>query len=145
MTAEAAPAARRTTAHDHRQLAKALDWPLVRVDKAVALGVLPPHDLKTLRWKAATVGDLVERRQELAAALDEGALLTEPEMMALLGLEYGDWRRGRDHDGPADLDTVLQAIAMDERPDLAAAVAQALLIHLGAEHAYTVVPNQPPP
>ncbi len=40
----------------------------------------------------------MRRREELAAALDEGALLAEDEMMARLGLEYRDWRRGRDHD-----------------------------------------------
>ncbi|MFP3963430.1 hypothetical protein SMC26_14010 [Actinomadura fulvescens] len=40
-----APAARRTTAHDHRQLAQALGFTLVQVDKAVALGgILPPYD-----------------------------------------------------------------------------------------------------
>ena len=56
------PAARRTTAHDHRQLADALGWTAVQVGKAVTLGVLPPYDLKTPRWKAATVDALVERR-----------------------------------------------------------------------------------
>jgi hypothetical protein len=95
--AETAPAARRTTAHDHRQLADALGWTAVQVGKAVTLGVLPPYDLKTPRWKAATVDALVERREELAAALDEGALLTEDELMTLLQLEYADWRRGREH------------------------------------------------
>lgn len=60
--------------------------------------MLPPYDLKTPRWKAATVDALVQRRQELAAALDAGALFTEAELMALLELEYGDWRRGRDHE-----------------------------------------------
>jgi hypothetical protein len=96
--AETVPAPRRTTAHDHKQLAEALGWTVVQVNKAVLLGVLPPYDLKTPRWKAVTAGALVRRREELAAALDEGALLTEAEMMALLELEYGDWRRGRDHD-----------------------------------------------
>ena len=66
--------ARRTTAHDHKQLARVLGWTVVQVDKAAVLGVLPPHDLKTPRWKAATVDDLGARREELAAALDEGAL-----------------------------------------------------------------------
>ena len=100
---EASPA-RRTTAHDHRQLAGALGWTVVQVDKAVVLGVLPPHDLKTPRWRAATVDDLAARREELAAAMDEAGLLTEDEMIAALGLAWGDWRRGRDHGvipGPA--------------------------------------------
>ena len=104
--AETVPAARRATAHDHRQLADALSWSVVQADKAVALGVLPPYDLKTPRWKAVTVDALTGRREELAAALDEGALLTEDEMIAVLGLEWGDWRRGRDHDiipGPCRL------------------------------------------
>jgi hypothetical protein len=96
--AETVPAGRRTTAHDRKQLADVLGWSAVQVDKAVILGVLPPYDLKTPRWKAATVDALAGRREELAAALDEGALLTEDEMMARLGLEWGDWRRGRDHD-----------------------------------------------
>jgi hypothetical protein len=38
------------------------------------------------RWRAAAVDDLAGRREELAAALDEGALLTEDEMTAALGL-----------------------------------------------------------
>ena len=95
---ETAPTARRATAHDHRQLAGVLGWTVVQVDKAVILGVLPPYDLKTPRWKAATVNDLAGRREELAAVLDDAALLTEDEMMTQLGLEWGDWRRGRDHD-----------------------------------------------
>ncbi|MFF4417123.1 exonuclease domain-containing protein [Streptosporangium sp. NPDC001559] len=94
MTDPATP--RRTTAHDHRQLAMALGWTLPQITKALALGVLPPYDLKTPRWTAATVETIVARRQELAAALDDGTLLTESELMARLGLEYGDWRRGRD-------------------------------------------------
>jgi hypothetical protein len=116
LMAETVPAARRTTAHDHRQLAEALGWTLVQVSKAVALGVLPPYDLKTPRWKAATVDVMVERRQELAAALDEGALLTEDELMALLELEYAAWRRGRDHDvipGPDQGEFWSQAVAQD--------------------------------
>ena len=39
---EASPASRRTTAHDHEQLAAVLGWTVVLVDKAVVLGVLPP-------------------------------------------------------------------------------------------------------
>ena len=93
-----APSAPRTTAHDHRQLAAVLGWTVAQVDKAVVLGVLPPHELKTPRWRGATVDDLASRRGELAAALDEAALLTEGEMMARLGLDWRDWRRGRDHD-----------------------------------------------
>lgn len=93
---EASPA-RRTTAHDHKQLAAALGWTVVQVDKASIMNVLPPHDLKTPRWKGATVDDLVARREELAAALDESALLTEGEMVTRLGLDGGDWRRGRDN------------------------------------------------
>jgi hypothetical protein len=93
---EASPA-RRTTAHDHKQLAAALGWTVVQVDKASNMNVLPPYDLKTPRWKGATVDDLVTRREELAAALDESALLTEGEMVTRLGLEPGEWRRGRDH------------------------------------------------
>lgn len=91
-----ASSAPRTTAHDRRQLAAALGWTVVQVDKAVILGVLPPHELKTPRWRGATVDDLASRRAELAVALDEAALLTEGEMMARLGLDWGDWRRGRD-------------------------------------------------
>jgi len=41
--AETVPAARRVTAHDHRQVTDALGWSVVQVDKAVALGVLPPQ------------------------------------------------------------------------------------------------------
>lgn len=89
--------AARTTAHDHRQLAGVLGWTLVQVDKAVVQGVLPAYDLKTPRWKAATVDDLARREGELAAALDEAALLTAGEMIALLGLDAGDWNRGRDY------------------------------------------------
>jgi hypothetical protein len=93
---EASPA-RRTTAHDHKQLAAVLGWTVVHVDKAVVLGTLPAYDLKTPRWKAATVDDLAASREELAAALDDSALLTEDEMRIRLGLEWGDWRRGREH------------------------------------------------
>ncbi len=49
------------------------------------------------RWRGATVDDLASRRGELAAVLDEAALLTEGETMARLGLDWGDWRRSRDH------------------------------------------------
>jgi hypothetical protein len=93
---EASPA-RRTTAHDHKQLARVLGWTVVQVDKAAVLGVLPPYDRKPPRWRGATVDELAARREELAAALDEAALLTEDEMIAALGLAWGDWRRGRDH------------------------------------------------
>lgn len=93
---EASPAPR-TTAHDHKQLAAALGWTVVQVDKAVILGVLPSHELKTPRWRGATVDDLASRRGELAAALDEAALLTEGEMMARLGMDWCDWYRSRDH------------------------------------------------
>jgi hypothetical protein len=89
--------ARRTTAHDHKQLAEVLGWAVILVDKAVVLGVLPAYDLKTPRWKAATVDDLAARREELAAALDDGALLAVGEMIALLGLDSGEWSRGREH------------------------------------------------
>lgn len=95
-TAGTAP--RRTTAHDHRQLAEALGWARLDVDKAVILGILPPYDLTTPRWKGATVDSLVARRGELRAALDPAALLTEGEMMAALGFGWADWRRGREHD-----------------------------------------------
>jgi hypothetical protein len=94
---EASPAPRRATACDHKQLAAVLGWTPVLVDKAVVLGVLPPYDLKTPRWKAATVDGLAARRGELAAALDDGALLTVGEMITLLGLDAGDWNRGREH------------------------------------------------
>jgi hypothetical protein len=94
---EASPVSRRTTAHDHKQLAAALGWTITQVGKAVVQGVLPAYDLKTPRWRGATVDDLVTRREELAATLDESALLTEGEMVTRLGLDAGDWRRGRDH------------------------------------------------
>lgn len=60
------------TAHDHKQLAAALGWTVTQVGKAVALGVLPPYDLKTPRWRAATAAALAGRREDLSAALDEG-------------------------------------------------------------------------
>lgn len=95
--AESVLSARRTTAHDHKQLAVVLGWTVGQVDKAVVLGVLPAYDLRTPRWKGATVDALAERRQELADALDETALLTVDEMRTLLGLDHGDWHRGREH------------------------------------------------
>jgi hypothetical protein len=94
--AESISPVRRTTAHNHKQLAAVLGWTVVQVDKAVVLGVLPPYDLRTPRWRAVTVDALAGREQALAAALDEGALLTAGEMMSRLGLDYGDWRRGLD-------------------------------------------------
>src|SRR5215472_4755982 len=94
---EASPAPRRTTAHDHKQLAAALGWSVVQVDKAVVLGVLPAYDLRTPRWKGATVDELAARRDSLTAALDETALLTDGEMMQVLGMEWPQWRRGCDH------------------------------------------------
>jgi len=93
-----APAVRRTRAHDRRQLAAVLGWTADQVTKAVVLGVLPPYDLMTPRWTAATVDSLAARREELTAALDDGALLTEEELRDRLGLERGEWRRARDHD-----------------------------------------------
>lgn len=90
--ADSIPPVRRTTAHDHKQLAAVLGWTVVQVDKAVVLGVLPPYDLRTPRWRGVTVDALAERQQALAAALDEGTLLTAGEMMSRLGLDYGDWR-----------------------------------------------------
>ena len=94
--AESISPVRRTTAHDHKQLAAVLGWTVVQVDKAVVLGVLPPYDLRTPRWRAVTVDALAGRQQALTAALDEGALLTAGEMMSRLGLVGGDWRRGLD-------------------------------------------------
>lgn len=129
--AAAAPA-HRTSAHDHKQLAGVLGWTATQVRKAVLLGVLPAYDLRTPRWKAATVGALLERREDLAAALDEGALLTEDEMMARLGLEYGDWRRGRDH----------KAIPGPDRGEFwSRAVADDLTVR--AEHLRGQIPPQP--
>jgi hypothetical protein len=95
--AEPVRSERRTTAHDHKQLAAVLGWTVTQVDKAVVLGVLPPYDLRTPRWRAVTVDALAARRDELAAVLDEGALLTVGEVIALLGLDAGDWNRGREH------------------------------------------------
>ena len=63
---------------------------------------VPPTTIANLAGRSVDVLLMVDRlagrREELAAALDDGALLTEDELMAWLGLEYGDWRRGRDHD-----------------------------------------------
>lgn len=95
--AETIPAPRRTTAHDHKQLAKALGWTVTQVDKAVQVGLLPAYDLKTPRWRGSTVDELAARRSELAAELDETALLTADEMMAALGMDWSAWCRGRDH------------------------------------------------
>jgi DNA polymerase III epsilon subunit-like protein len=96
---ESPPAARRTTAHNHKQLAIALSWTELQVAKAVQLGaILPPYDLpKTSRWKGPTVDELAARRDEVTAALDETALLTDGEMMQALGMEWPQWRRGCDH------------------------------------------------
>ena len=54
--------------------------------------MLPPYDLKTPQWRAATVDALVERQQELAAALDDGALLTEDELVTLSRSKIGSRR-----------------------------------------------------
>ena len=99
-----APAVRRTTAHNHAQLADALGWTLLQVDKAVVLGMLPAYDLKTPRWTAATVATILDQAAELTAEVAAAALLTDGEMLALLGLEYGEWRRARDHDVIPDPD-----------------------------------------
>jgi hypothetical protein len=75
--ADIVPVPCRTTAHDHKQLAEALGWTVVQVDKAIQLGgILPRYELKTPRRKGATVDELVARREELASALDEAALLS---------------------------------------------------------------------
>jgi hypothetical protein len=68
------------------------------VDKAIQLGgILPRYELKTPRWKGATVDELVARREELASALDEAALLSVGEMIAALGMQGAEWSRGREH------------------------------------------------
>ena len=96
--ADIVPVPRRTTAHDHKQLAEALGWTVVQVDKAIQLGgILPRYELKTPRWKGATVDELVARREELASALDEAALLSVGEMIAALGMQGAEWSRGREH------------------------------------------------
>lgn len=87
----------RTRAHNHRELAAVLDWTETDVDKALTLGILPEHDLKTPRWKGATVDSLAARLAELDAAFDREALLTEGEARTTVGLERGTWYRGREH------------------------------------------------
>ncbi|MCL2586088.1 MAG: hypothetical protein FWE35_26945, partial [Streptosporangiales bacterium] len=96
---ETSPAAPRTRAHDHKQLAAVLEWPAVHVDKAVVLGgILPDYGRpKTSRWSGPQVDDIETRRDEIAAGLDVSLLLDDDEMMTLLGLKWPDWTRGREH------------------------------------------------
>jgi hypothetical protein len=96
--ADIVPVPCRTTAHDHKQLAEALGWTVVQVDKAIQLGgILPRYELKTPRRKGATVDELVARREEQASALDEAALLSVGEMIAALGMQGAEWSQGREH------------------------------------------------
>jgi hypothetical protein len=96
--ADIVPVPCRTTAHDHKQLAEALGWTVVQVDKAIQLGgILLRYELKTPRRKGATVDELVARREELASALDEAALLSVGEMIAALGMQGAEWSQGREH------------------------------------------------
>ncbi|MEV1005560.1 hypothetical protein [Nonomuraea sp. NPDC050202] len=85
---------RRTTAHTAAQLQTALGWNQAQFGRAVAAGVIPPCDMKTLRWSGGVVDDLVARRVELAAMIPD--LLDEGQLMGVLELGFGDWRRARE-------------------------------------------------
>lgn len=84
----------RKSAHSHAQLAEALGWNTDQVARAVAAGILSPYDMKTPRWSGPLVDEMVARREELTAAIPDD--LDDSELMALLGIGYGDFRRGRD-------------------------------------------------
>ncbi len=58
--------------------------------------IVPVPRPTTPQWKGSTVDELVARREELAAALDEAAL-SVGEMIAALGMQGAEWSRGREH------------------------------------------------
>ena len=84
---------RRTTAHSATQLRLALGWTEDQMSRARAAALIPEPDMKTPRWSGPVVDDLVARRTELLAQLPDD--LSDSEFMTLLGVEYGDWKRGR--------------------------------------------------
>ncbi|GLX06584.1 3'-5' exonuclease [Microbispora sp. NBRC 16548] len=88
------PAPPRTRAHDHAELAAALGWTMGQLGRALAAGVLPAYDMKTPRWSARLVTEMLGRREELTAAIPDDA--DESELMTMLGIGHGDLRRGRD-------------------------------------------------
>ncbi|MEU7745401.1 hypothetical protein [Nonomuraea sp. NPDC049158] len=90
----AAAKPRRTTAHTAAQLQTALGWNQAQFGRAVAAGVIPPCDMKIPRWSGSTVDDLVTRRDELAAMIPD--LLDDSQLMGVLDLSFGDWRRARE-------------------------------------------------
>ncbi|MER5649675.1 3'-5' exonuclease [Streptosporangium sp. NPDC002524] len=96
MTTEQAPAVarRRTTAHSATQLRLALGWTEDQLNRARAAALIPDPDLKTPRWSGPVVDDLVARRADLLEQLPDD--LSDSQFMTLLGVGYGDWRRGRD-------------------------------------------------
>jgi hypothetical protein len=59
--------------------------------------IVPVPRRTTPQWKGSTVDELVARREELASALDEAALLSVGEMIAALGMQGAEWSRGREH------------------------------------------------
>ncbi|WP_433358808.1 3'-5' exonuclease [Streptosporangium sp. CA-115845] len=89
-----AVARRRTTAHSATQLVLALGWTEDQLNRARAAALVPAPDMKTPRWSGPVVDDLVARRAELLAQIPDD--LSDSEFMALLGVAYGDWRRGRE-------------------------------------------------
>ncbi|MER5424379.1 3'-5' exonuclease [Streptosporangium roseum] len=86
--------ARRTTAHSAAQLRTALGWSEDHWNRARAAGLIPPPDMKTPRWSGPVVDDLVARGADLLAALPDD--LSRTQLMELLGLTFGDWRRAED-------------------------------------------------
>jgi Exonuclease len=86
--------AARTTAHSAAQLQRALGFTAGQWSRARAAGLIPPPDLKTPRWSGPVTDQLTAHRDQILAGLPDD--LDSSQLMEELGLDWGNWRRGRD-------------------------------------------------
>lgn len=82
------------TAHTARQLAGLLGWSEGQMARALAAGILPAFDLKSPRWSGGLVEEIETDAERYAAAIP--ALVDAAQLRERLGLDYGQWRRGRE-------------------------------------------------
>lgn len=83
-----------TKVHTRAQLQGALDLGTAQWARALANDLIPPPDRTAGTYSGWHVDELVARREEIIAAIPDD--LSEDQLRTALGVDFGQWRRGRD-------------------------------------------------